>query len=346
MFVPPPEAPRAAPRNRSAILAIFSALSLCLIAATVRAHPPLLDSDAARVDAAPDDAVPERGINSPVYVLDPITPTAIGVHINMPVVRGEVNGWNEFAATVRRARQSGLYLLFNNIDGPRSGPKMLAQTFDAWPYHDLINLVSTLAGSRVPILLYVGPYESVEDPLVVNVDRLMKWWNDAAWISQITGAPCGIVIDGSVLYTPGGAPDGSTPFAWFSMFAQALAPFNMEVGFESFRRHPNGTPYEDRRHYALLQYIVSRYATIPESEDADARIMSAIDRIPAAQAPLRNTVWLNNVPWDELSDGDPVPAEWLEAWGLTSPAQLQSAVVQRLYAKGYGLIFPREAIDP
>ncbi len=331
---------RVAPGPRRSLAAV--ALWACLaISAPAAAHPPMLES--ADTPAAADV---RGGFSSPVYMLDPITPTGISVHVNMPVVRGTNNGWDDFARTVRTARHSGFALFLNNISGPRQGSSMIAATFDDWPYHDLIRLTRILAGSRVPVLLYVGPVENHGDDLVVDADRLLSWWNDALWISSLTGARCGLVIDGSTLYTPGGAPDGSTPFAWFSMFAAILAPYGMEVGFEAFRRHPNGTPYEDRRHYALLQYIYTRYATLPASADTDARIMSAIDALPAAQNALRNTVWLHNTPWDELGDGDDVPQEWLDAWGLTSPAQLQGAAVARLYAKGYALVLPAEIVAP
>jgi len=283
-----------------------------------------------------------RGWTGPVFVLDPITPNGIGAHVNMPTIRSEPNGWNSFRATVRNAGNLGCYLFLNNISGPREG-QLTAKTFDDWSYTDLIRFVSALAGSRVPVLLYVGPYETQDDTVVVSVERLMSWLNDVVWISAITGAPAGLIIDGSSLYFPGGAPDGGTAFHWFSNFAQAVAPFNIQVGFEAFRRNPDGIPYEDRRHYALLQYITTRYATLPASADADARTMSAIDALPPAVNPLRNTVWLDNANWEELADGDEVPAEWLDAWGITAD-QLQQAVANRLYAKGYALIFPASMI--
>ncbi|MEZ6241893.1 MAG: hypothetical protein R3B57_02520 [Phycisphaerales bacterium] len=321
------------------LLQVLPALAMLACTAIASARPPYA------IAQDPDDwNVAPTATQSPVYILDPITPSGVGIVINMPNILGEPHGWNTFRAAVRQANQLGLYLYLNNISGPRNG-QLLAQTFEHWTYDQLVNFVSALAGSRVPILLYVGPFESADDTVVVNVDRLVHWLNDVTWISQITGARAGLIVDASSLYTPGGAPDGTTPFNWFSIFAQAAALYNIEVGFEAWRRYPNGTPYEDRRHYALLQYVVTRFATLPASADADARTMSAIDALPPAVHPLRNTVVLDNATWLELADGDPVPQEWLDAWGITAD-QLQWAVANRLYAKGYGLIFAQSDIVP
>lgn len=314
----------------AALVASFALVNQVSVAQLI--EPPSTDRD--------DDA--SRGFN-PVFVLDPIAESGIGVHVNMPVVRNEPNGWSEFRRIIERCRASGLFIILNNLSGPRNGAHLTAETFESWNYNELVRFASALAGTRVPVLLYVGPIEHDGDTVAVPVERFETWRQNLAWITQITGAPAGVVVDGSALFIPGGAPDGSTRFEWFSLFAEAVAPLNMEVGFEAFRRHPNGTPYEDRRHYALLHYIVARYATLPETADADARIMSAIDALPAAVNPRRNTVWLENDAWNELLDLDPVPQDWLDAWGST-PESLAQDVVNRLYLKGYALILPSNVL--
>ncbi|MEZ6241892.1 MAG: hypothetical protein R3B57_02515 [Phycisphaerales bacterium] len=314
-------------------------LALLMVAAPASRASMALDPPA----ALPTETLegPERTASTFGYIVNPISPNGIGIHVNMPVIRYENHGWDRLAQIVQVANAGGFYIMLNNMDGPRQG-QHVAATFDHWSFQELMTFASVLANSRVPVLMYVGAVEDPDVMFVVGPDRLQSWRLEVAWIKALTSAPAGLAIDAASLGQPGGAPDGGTFLGYFSMYAQAMAAFNIEVGFEAFRLDNQNRPLEDRRYYALLQYVVTRFATLPTTADTDARIMSAVDAIPVATCPLRNTVWLDNTTWNELADGDSVPQEWLTAWGVT-PDQLQSAVASRLYAKGYGLILPPSA---
>ncbi len=276
------------------------------------------------------------------YVTRPIARTGVGIHVNMHVVRTTNLGWQRFEEMVEVARAGGFYLFLNNLDGAR-GTQHVAATFDNWTFEELTTFASIISGSRVPILMYVGAVEVDGVMFVVGPDRLLSWHADVTWLRSVTGANAGLVIDAGSLGVPDMAPGGGTFLWYYSLYARIMATMNIEVGFEAIRLDNQDRPLEDRRYYGLLQFITDRFATIPPGIDFDARIMSAIDALPASKTDLINTVWLENHTWNELGDGDDVPMVYLQAWGLSSPAGLQAAAAARLFDKGYGLVFPPES---
>lgn len=321
---------------RSAALAILSTLLSPSIASAQLAAPVTGEH------WFPVAADAGSSCGSGIVHLDPPTHSAIGIHVNMPIIRGNNLGWETFEQTVAVAQAGGFYLLLNNIDGPRFDHNHIAATFDNWSFEELSRFAEILAGSGVPVRLYVGAIEHVDDLIAVSPERLGIWVSDVFWIQSITGASAGIVVDASSMGEPGRAPDGLSRYQYFSALARAMRPFHIEVGFEAILRGSGNIPLENRRHYSLLQHIRDRYSTLPETADHDARIMSAIDAIPEATCFARNTIWLENNSWEELADGDPVPQAWLDAWGVT-PDQLQSEAASRLYQKGFALILPMPA---
>jgi len=323
---------RGAGRSPRRLARIAPVAAIALVGAARASGPAPLD--------LPEGSTPARSHGASAYILEPIASSAIGISVNMPVIRGANGGWDRFAEIVRVARAGGYYLMLNNMDGPR-GEHHVAATFDHWTHAELITFASVLAGSGVPVMMYVGPVEDEHTFFAVGADRLLSWRDDVAWLRSLTGARAGLAIDASAFDFPGYAPGGQSFYAYFSLYAQVMAAYGIEVGFEAFV-NDGGTPREDRRHYALLQYVMTRYSALPETADADARIMSAVDSVAQAANPRRNTVWLDNAAWAELADGDHIPAAWLNLWGVT-PGQLQSAVAARLWAKGFGLIMPPAA---
>lgn len=318
---------------RGVLLAAFACAILTSVSTAQIAAP--IDADAWFV------ITPEThgSCDSGIVHLEPPTPSAIGIHVNMPIIRGNNFGWETFEQAVAVAQAGGFYLMLNNLDGPRADSDHLAATFDNWSFNELTRFAEILANSQVPIRLYVGAIENPGDPLAVSPERLEIWVSDVFWIQSITGASAGIVVDASSMGEPDRAPGGQSRYQYFSSLARAMRPFHVEVGFEAILRSSANVPLENRRHYSLLQHIRDRYSTLPDTADHDARIMSAIDAIPVAVCPRRNTIWLENNAWDELGDGDPVPQAWLDAWGVT-PDELQSEAAARLYEKGFGLILP------
>ncbi len=318
---------------------LVSPLILGLGLAVAQAHasrlpPPTLDDDSVQAGAQ------DRTGGNFGYHIHPIAPSGVGIHVNMHVIRTTTFGWERFAEMVQVARAGGFYLLLNNLDGVREH-QHIAATFENWSYDEKVTFATILAGSHVPVLLYVGAVEVDGVMFVVGAGRLVSWRNDVAWLKSITGANAGLVIDAGSLGEPDTAPGGGTFLGYYSLYARAMAALNIEVGFEAIRTDNQDRPLEDRRYYGLLQFITTRYATLPPGTDFDARIMSAIDAIPPAKTSLCNTIWLENTTWAELGDGDAVPQEWLNSWGV-SVDQLQHAAAARLYEKGYGLIMPPE----